>query len=394
MKIMLFCWAEEMKIELLNWVVYLARLPQDFVITPLIRLDDTAKYKEVISQLSRSSKNVSVNPVYLKSRDSRFRNLFFPNVLLSDSLSIFRAMKRSKPDVIVCFFVSHAYPLVLLKRIFGFSLCVYAMGSDINLGNDLLHRIMKKLIYDSCERIFAVSGKMKRRIEEDSGRKVIVIPSSADSSFFRPLYSRMVLRRKWGVQTGSKIILTISRLDKLKGVDVLVKSLKTLNCDDVSLWIRGDGPERDSLEKLVATLGLKEKVRFLGFQDRNELLELYNLADLFALTSYSEGLPRVLIEAMACGCIPIVTNVGDVTAIVRDGFNGFIAHPGDYEKLGERVKQILSLPEETKKIIQNRARRTVEDEFDSRKAIKKMVHSIDALPGERGLATLAAQHSA
>jgi glycosyltransferase involved in cell wall biosynthesis len=383
MKIMLYCWAEDMKIELLNWAVYLARFPHNFIITPLIRSDDKAKYEEMIPQLSRSSKNVSVDPVYLKSRDSRFRNLIFPNVMLPDSLSILGAVKRSKPDVIVCFFVSHAYPLVLLKRILGFSLCVYAMGTDVNLSNDLLHRIMKRLIFGSCERIFAVSGKMKHRIEEYTGREVIVIPSSADLSFFRPLRSRMAVRRKWGVQTENKIILTISALRKVKGVDVLIKSFAALNLKDASLWIRGDGPERNSLRVLAASLGIEERVRFLGFQDNNSLLELYNLADLFALTSYSEGLPRALIEAMACGCIPIVTNVGDVTAVVQDGFNGFIVNPGDQERLSERVKQILSLPEETRKTIQDRARRSVENRFDSRNTINKMVYSIDALLRER-----------
>jgi len=383
MKIMLFCWAEEMKTELLYWAVYLARLPQHFVITPLIRLGDEAKYKDAMSQLSRISRNVSVNPVYLKSRDSRFRNLIFPNVLLSDSFSIFEAVNRSKPDVIVCFYVPHAYPLVLLKRILNFSLCVYAMGSDINIENDLLHRTVKKLIYDNCALIFAYSEKMKRRIEEESGHRAIVIPSSADSSVFRPLCSKTVLRRKWKVRTGTRIILTISRLDKQKGVDVLIRSLKTLDRNDVCLWIRGNGPERNSLEKLATSLGINERVRFLGFQDRKGLLELYNLADLFALTSYSEGLPRVVIEAMACGCIPIVTNVGDVAAVVRDGFNGFIVSPGDHEKLGERIKQVLSLPEEARKIIQDRARVTVENEFDSRRAINEMVNSVNALASER-----------
>jgi glycosyltransferase involved in cell wall biosynthesis len=381
---MLFCWAEEMRIELLPWAVYLSAFPHDFVIAPLIRLGDKANYKEPMFQLSRSSKNVSVNPIYLKSPDSRFRNLINPNVMLSDLLSIFNVIKRSRPDIIVCFYVTHAYPLVLLKRIFKFSLCVYAMGSDVNIENDVLHRFMKEFIYNNCELIFAVSSRIKRKIEEESNHEAIVIPSSADSSFFRPLYSKMMLRRKWGVRTNSRIILTVCRLDKNKGVDVLIRSLKTSGCSDVGLWIRGDGPERGSLEKLATLLDIKEKPRFLGFMDRSRMLELYNLADLFVLASYAEGLPRVLIEAMACGCIPIVTNVGDVAAVIRDGFNGFIVSPGDHETLGERIGQVLSLPLEKTKVIQSRARRTVEDEFDSRKAIKKMIDSIDALSSRAG----------
>lgn len=389
MKIMLFCWADEMKTELLYWATYLAQLPQHFVITPLIRVCDEKKYKDAIFQLSQLSKNVSVNPVYLKSRNASLRNIIFPKILVNDSLSIFKAVKKSKPDVIVCFFVPHAYPLLPLKRIFHFSLCVYAMGSDIYLVNDLPHRILKKVIYNNSKGIFAYSEKLKHRIEEESSHKVTVIPSSADSSFFRPLYSKVLLRKKWGISAKSKLIFTVARLDKMKGIDVLIKSLKTLDFPDTNLWIRGDGPERSSLEKLTASLDLEDKVKFLGFQNRDELLELYNISDLFALTSYSEGLPRVLIEAMACGCTPIVTKVGDVGAVVKDGFNGFTVSPGDHQELGKTINHIFSLPDKTMEAIQKRARHTVEDEFDTKKGIKKMIRAIDSLVGKPALSTVA-----
>lgn len=389
---MLFCSAEEMRVSLFYWADILALIPQHFIIAPLIRTCDKTKYKATISQLSKLNKNVAINPVYLKSETSSFRNLMFLNVLLGDSISIFKAVNRSKPDCIICFYVTHAYPLLLLKRIFKFYLCVYAMGSDINLENDLLHRIIKKITYNNCERIFAFSEKLKLRIEKESGYKATVIPSSADSAFFKPMHSKVTLRRKWKLRPEIKVILTISRLDKQKGVDILIKSLKTLNPDEVSLLIRGDGPERNSLERLATSLGIKESVRFLGFLNRNELLELYNLSDLFALTSYSEGLPRVLIEAMACGCIPIVTDVGDVTTVVRDEFNGFVVSPGDHEKLGAKIKQILSLPEESKKIIQNRARDTVEAEFDTKKTIRRIVQNVNALVGEPRLSAVTASN--
>jgi glycosyltransferase involved in cell wall biosynthesis len=175
------------------------------------------------------------------------------------------------------------------------------------------------------------------------------------------------------------VILTVCRLDKNKGVDVLIKSLGMLNSNDVNLLIVGEGVEQKALKELSSALGVQKNVTFLGFRNRKELLELYNLADLFALASYSEGLPRVLIEAMACGCVPIATSVGDVAAVVVDGFNGFTVNPGDYEKFAERIKEILSLSEEKIKLIQSRARRTVTDDFDSRKVIKKMVDSINSL---------------
>lgn len=379
MKIMLFCWAQEMKITILDWAIYLAQLPQDFIITPLVRLRDKMNYEGAIFQLSQTNQNISVEPIYLKSHDSRFRNLLNPNILLRDFSQILRVIKRSRPDVIVCFYVLHAYPLVVLKKILKFSLCVVAMGSDVNLENSLLQKLVKKFIYHNCELIFACSWKLKEKVEKEYGCNVVVIPSAADTSFFRPLNARTRLRLKWGIKLKSRVILTVCRLDKNKGVDVLIKSLRTLNSPDVNLLIVGEGIERKALKELSSALEVQRNVRFLGFRDREELLELYNLADLFVLASYSEGLPRVLIEAMACGCIPIATNVGDVAAVIVDRFNGFIVNPGDHEKLAEKIKETISLSEEKIKSIQSRARAAVVDDFDSRKLIKTMIERVDAL---------------
>ncbi len=379
MKIMLVGWVQQMQIDLLHSAKYLAHYPQHFVIAPLVRFKDRMNYEGPISKIGQTSKNLTVAPVYLKSPDSRFTNLLNPNILLSDFLSIFKVIKRSKPDVIVCFYVLHAYPLVLLKKILKFSLCVVATGSDVHVENNLVQRFVKKFIYRDCELIFARSSKLKEEIEKESDSRVMILPFGADVSFFRPLNSRTDLRRKWGVKPRSRVILTVCRLDKNKGVDVLIKSLRILNSNDVNLFIVGEGLERNALRELSVALGIRKNVTFLGFRKKEELLELYNLADLFALASYSEGMPRVLIEAMACGCIPIVTNVGDATAVVVDGFNGFIVNPGDYEKIAERTKEISCLSKEKIKLFQSRARHTVTNDFDISKLTKRMVDRINAL---------------
>jgi len=376
---MLFCWAEEMRIELLNLAVYIARLPQNFVIAPLVRLRDKTYYQEAVSQLNRTSSNIHVDPTYLRSPDGRFRNLLNPSILLNDFLSLFNVIRRSKPDVIVCFYVLHAYPLVLLKKLFRFSLCVVAMGSDVNLQNGFLDRLVKNVIYRNSDLVFASSWSLKDRIEKEHHRNVIVVPSSADPSFFKPLNSRALLRQKWRIEPWKRVVLTVCRLDKNKGVDILMNSIKLLNSNDVDLLVVGEGEERKSLEKLSASLGMQKNVAFLGFRERGELLELYNLADLFALASYSEGLPRVLIEAMACGCVPVVTSVGSTAKVVVDGFNGFTVRAGDYEEFAEKINNILLLPEEKLKMMRSRARSAVEQEFDSRRLIEKIVDNVTAL---------------
>jgi glycosyltransferase involved in cell wall biosynthesis len=379
MKIMLICATEQLRVEIVRLAPYLTQLPHNFTLSPLVRSRDKETYNTVISQLNHANKNISTDPIYLKSPNMGFINLLNPTVLFNDFRSIFNIIKRLKPDVVICYYVLHAYPLVVLKKIFKFSLCVVAMGSDIGLDNTPLQRLTKKMILRNSDLIFACSWTLKDEIEKEYNRSVTVIPSSTDPSFFRPLGSKTQLRLKWGIQPEKRVILNVCSFNKLKAVDLIIRSLQKLGSEDVDLLLVGDGGVRKLLEQLSISLGLQKRITFLGFRDKEELLELYNIADVFAMVSYFEGLPRALIEAMACGCIPIVTKVGSMPAVVSDGFNGFVINPGDLEKFVERVDEVFSFSEEKRKLMQTRARQAVEADFDSRKMIKRMVDKISDL---------------
>ena len=376
MRIMFFCYAQEIQNEFLHAAKYLAHFEQNFILTPLIRFKDKADYDVTLAQLSKTSENITVSPVYLKSPDSSFSNLLNPNVLISDFLSIAKTIRQTKPDVIVCFYISHAYPLTLLKKLSKFVLCTVAMGSDVNLENGFLQKKARKIVYRNSDLIFARSWKLKEKIEKEHKCSVIVNPSSTDTSFFKPLEYKIALREKWNINPDKHVIITACRLDKNKGVDVLLKALQALKTDDVKVLIVGDGTERKALEELAASVGLQQKVMFMGHRSRQELLELYNLSDIFTLTSYSEGLPRVLIEAMACGCIPIVTDVGSISALTINGYNGFTLTPGDYSVLSEKIRATLALPKEELKQMRTRARQSVVECFDSKKIWENMVDTI------------------
>lgn len=379
MKVLFFCWADEMKVELAHWTTYFQQYKHSFLITPLIKKKDKPLYEDAINQLNRTSKNAHFAPIYIKSQDSSFRNLLNPKIFLNDFFSIFHAVSRSKPDVVICYYVTHAYPLAVLRRMLNFRLCVVAMGSDVNLENSPVQKVAKKLVYQNCNLIFAASWKLKETIEHEQGIPVTVTPSSTDTSFFRPLNAKETLRRKWHIAPEKTVVLAVCRLDKNKAVDILINSLKTLNQKSTLLLVAGDGPEREPLEKLAAGLGLRDSVEFLGFRNRSELLELYNLADVFALSSYAEGLPRVLVEAMSCGCIPVATDVGSVSAVVTDDVNGFTVPAGDAGVFSDRISQVMSFSEDKKRQMQNLARQVVVEKFDSKKVLNDMVRSIDTM---------------
>jgi glycosyltransferase involved in cell wall biosynthesis len=107
---------------------------------------------------------------------------------------------------------------------------------------------------------------------------------------------------------------------------------------------------------------------------------LYNLSDIFVLSSYAEGLPRVILEAMACNCIPIATDVGSVSAVITDGYNGFVTKPGDSLAISNCIKKIFSLPQEELELIGSRAREKIVQSFDCQKIWQDMVKSVTVQP--------------
>lgn len=384
MRVMLFVYDRDFKVYVTRSISTIPQLSCDFVIAPLARSTQEEEYNRIMSQIQEKYGKMEIRPIYLKSPDSRLRNLLNPYVLFNDFSSIFRILVRSRPDVIVCFCLRHVYPLLVLRRILKFSICGYAMGSDVNVTSGFFDRVVKRFVYRECDMIFAVADDLKRKIEKSRSCSVTVIPHGVDPELFKPLQSKAALRQKWGIGPSDIVILTVCRLDKNKGVDVLIKALHVFDSNaigerELRLLIAGEGAEREALEKLSSDLGVQENVTFLGFRDTGELLELYNLADLFALASYSEGLPKALLEAMACGCIPVATSVGDIQFVVADGFNGFIVNAGDHEGFSERIRRIASLSEDEIRLMKSRARLAITDDFDSRKQLKRMTDIIGNL---------------
>lgn len=125
--------------------------------------------------------------------------------------------------------------------------------------------------------------------------------------------------------TGRHSIATVARLVEQKGHLVLLEALKEL--PDVSLVIAGDGPLRASLEAITREWGLDDRVLFLGEVD--DVPAVLAQAEIFVLTSFNEGLPLAVLEAMAAGLPVVATRVGGTPELVTPGENGVLVDPGD-----------------------------------------------------------------
>lgn len=142
-------------------------------------------------------------------------------------------------------------------------------------------------------------------------------------------------------------IICVSRVTPRKGIRFLVQAFKLLSgrYEQVRMVIAGDGNEKKSLEDLVMSLGLKERVEFLGVVPHENVLEHYQRADIFVLPSLNEGMSNVMLEALATGLPVVATDTGGTKELLTDGLNGLVVRMRDADDLAEKIEKLILNPE-------------------------------------------------
>jgi glycosyltransferase involved in cell wall biosynthesis len=137
---------------------------------------------------------------------------------------------------------------------------------------------------------------------------------------------------------GSRLLF-VGRLAAVKGLPILFEALAKL--EGVTLDIAGDGPDGRLLEERVRALNLSSRVNFFGYQSQEQVRELLKLADAFVMSSFAEGVPVVLMEAMAAGVPVVATRIAGTPELVHDGQNGLLVAPGDIDAMANAVDRLL-----------------------------------------------------
>ena len=139
-------------------------------------------------------------------------------------------------------------------------------------------------------------------------------------------------------------ILFVGRLAAVKGLPVLFDALKSALTvrPDLRLTLIGDGPDRKQLEAEVKDMGLSRAVTFAGYKDQSEVAKALKASDLLVLPSFAEGVPVVLMEAMAAGKPVVTTRIAGVPELVEDGVSGLLVPPGDSDALATAICAALS----------------------------------------------------
>jgi glycosyltransferase involved in cell wall biosynthesis len=174
--------------------------------------------------------------------------------------------------------------------------------------------------------------------------------------------------------TPRRRIVCVARLSAEKGHLGLLDALAALRERgvDAELALVGDGPLRDMIEQRIAALALEDRVHFLGRLDETATLAEVAPADLLVLPSFMEGLPIVLMEAMALGVPVIGSRVAGVPELIEDGVEGLLFRPGDWDDLTGKIARVLGEPGLGDRMALA-ARAKVEREFDVRQAVDPLV---------------------
>jgi glycosyltransferase involved in cell wall biosynthesis len=225
-----------------------------------------------------------------------------------------------------------------------------------------LMRYAVNLTLNSADLLRSVSSVTGRQLQQwVSDKSIVQFPAWTDIETF---LSFGATRNKYY----SRKILYAGVLTYLKGVAHLVNAFGSIAQDfpQTELVIIGrenDKTYADQLKAQVRKLGLESQVQFISQLNQPELAKYMSQASVFVLPSLSEGLGRVVIEAMATGTPAIASNVGGIPDLVQSGINGFLVSPGDETALADRLRWMLEHPTEAKEM--GRLGRTFAEQFFS-----------------------------
>ena len=213
-----------------------------------------------------------------------------------------------------------------------------------------LRRWAYRRLLQRAEAVVAVSTDVRRSLLEDLhldeavAQRLVVVPNGVALPPLLPAEARAEVRRHHDVPEQIPLILGAGRLTEQKNFAALVEAAAVLRerQRDFRILVAGEGELRSSLQARIADLGLSERMRLLG--NVTDLGDLMQAADLFVLPSLWEGLPLVLLEALAAGLPVVATRIRGVAEVIQDGVQGRLVPTRDAAALAAVLEELLENP--------------------------------------------------
>jgi glycosyltransferase involved in cell wall biosynthesis len=254
-------------------------------------------------------------------------------------IELTRLLRRERPEIVHASSSKAGVLTRVAARLAGIPICVFtvhgwAFTAHAGLASRL-YRWADRLVRPLTTAAICVSdGELKAGVGAGTcdPDRTVVIPNAVDvSAAPRSRHDR-----------ATPLILAVGRLKAPKDFVTFVRALGALPAGSFEALIVGDGPDRLELEEEIRTLGLADSVQLAG--ERRDVPELLARADVFVLSSRSEGLPVSVLEAMAAGLPVVASRVGGVPEVVVDGRTGVLVRPSDPDELAAALQRLVDHP--------------------------------------------------
>lgn len=232
-------------------------------------------------------------------------------------------------------------------------------------------------------RVITVSNSVGAILHRDycfSKRKMLTIWNGADVDRFRPDPGlKLAARANWGIGEDALVFGSVRRFNRDKGLDLAIEAFRQFHAAhpdrDSYLVLIGDGPEREALTRQAEEAGIRSRVLFPGFT--KEPWTVYPGFDVFVMPSRTEALSLALAEAMACGCIPIATDIGGSSEVITDASLGWIVTPESTAALKHAMSVVSDLPAVELEAFRSRVRKRVIENFNASAQYSKIIKVLE-----------------
>jgi glycosyltransferase involved in cell wall biosynthesis len=242
---------------------------------------------------------------------------------------------------------------IILGAVFRIPVIIHVRGSDLHtygLKNRFL-RILTHFILVHANRILCTSTKSCRDILEKFSnipeKKIEVVYNEVDTALFHPM-AEQTARKELRLEPVGIHFVFIGNIRQEKGVDALLSVMKKIfsTCQErLFCHFVGNGVLASGMMQETYQAGLSEGIKFYGAVAHEQIPLWMNAANALILPSRREGMPNVVLEALACGIPVIASDAGDVKTFIKNGMNGFILKGEIEAELKHRLTKILSEPE-------------------------------------------------
>jgi glycosyltransferase involved in cell wall biosynthesis len=235
---------------------------------------------------------------------------------------------------------------LVLSSLFGIKWVALVHGWTCEDWRIRLYNLLERWILNYPDLVVTVSPLLQRTLSVSRGKQLTeLVMNAVDETELPGVEGGAAVRDRHGIDSSELLIGVFGRLSPEKGQKIYLDAFRAIREKHrkVRTLIVGDGQERNSLEETVREYGMDGEILFCGHQ--RMMRDYYEAIDLLVLPSLTEGLPNVVLEAMAFRRPVLATDVGGVREIIADGTTGWIVPAGDARTLADRLDEILSTPE-------------------------------------------------